>query len=232
MRLHYFQHVAFEDLGNIAPWAEKRGFAVAGTRFQKGESPPGPDAFDVLVVMGGPMNVYETERYLWLAAEKAAIGRAIEADKHVLGICLGAQLIADVLGAPVTRNAEPEIGWFPVTLTEHAAAGPLCAGLPNELPAFHWHGDTYALPGDATWLASSAACAHQAFALGRRVLALQFHLETTEAGVERLLRHCGGELREAPYVQTAESMRADSVRHLPAIHAHMERLLDNFFLRG
>jgi GMP synthase-like glutamine amidotransferase len=229
MRLHYLQHVAFEDLGNIAPFAEGRGFSVTATRFHENQTPPEPGAYDALVVMGGPMNVYETEHYPWLAVEKSAIRRAIEADKHVLGVCLGAQLIADVLGACVGRNTQPEIGWFPVRRTEHAKDHPFCGGLPVEFPAFHWHGDTFELPQGAVWIASSAACANQAFTVGRRVLALQFHLETTETGIDRLLRHCASELRPAPYVQTPESMRADTARFLPSIHAHMERLLDDFF---
>ena len=117
MQLHYLQHVPFETIAGIGDWATSRGHTVSGTQlFAEEFTHPGD--FDFLVVMGGPMNIYEEAEYPWLAEEKAFIASAVEAGKLVLGVCLGAQLVADVLGGPVTPGPQPEIGWYPVELTE------------------------------------------------------------------------------------------------------------------
>src|SRR5690606_14426699 len=127
--------------------------------------------------MGGPMNIYEQDIHPWLADEKRLIRAAIDAGKRVLGICLGAQLIADQLGGAVTANAEPELGWLPVQLSDSGRAFACFADFPAEFSAFHWHGDTYALPVDAQCLASTEGCAQQAFSWGNgRVVGRQFHL--------------------------------------------------------
>jgi GMP synthase-like glutamine amidotransferase len=208
MRIHWLQHADFEDLGCIGPWLEAQGHAVKGTRLYAGEAPPQPQAFDALIVMGGPMNIYEYEQHSWLRGEKALIRAAVDAGKRMLGVCLGAQLLADVLGGPVTRNRHSEIGWFPLRQTEAGLRSLWLAGLPPEFTGFHWHGDTYALPPGAECLASSAGCAQQAFALGERVLGLQFHLEVTRANAEEWFRH----ERPAPatYVQTPEYILAQT----------------------
>lgn len=209
MRVHWLQHADFEDLGCIGPWLAERGYAVSGTALYAGEPLPAVEAFDVLIVMGGPMNIYEHAEHPWLVAEKALIRAAIAAGRRVLGICLGAQLIADVLGGPVTRNAETEIGWFPLRLTAEGRAHPLLAGLPDVFTGFHWHGDTYALPLGALRLADSAACAQQAFAWdGSRVLGLQFHLEVTQANAREWFRH--ESVTPSAYVQAPEQILADT----------------------
>ncbi|GAC1629195.1 MAG: type 1 glutamine amidotransferase [Nevskia sp.] len=190
MRVHWLQHADFEGLGGLGPWLAAQGHALRGTRLQAGEPLPAPAEFDALVVMGGPMNIDEHAQHPWLPAEKALIRAAIAAGKRVLGICLGAQLVADVLGGPVTRNAETEIGWFPLRLTPEGRTHPLLAGLPQTFTGFHWHGDTYALPPGALRLADSAACAQQAFAWdGGRVLGLQFHPEVRARDAREWLRH-------------------------------------------
>ncbi len=186
MRIHWFQHVPFEDLGCIAPWLAAHGHEVSVTRSCSGETPPAPTVFDALIVMGGPMNVDEIDVHPWLQTEKSVIAAAIEQGKPVLGICLGAQLMAAALGAAVTRNAETEIGWFDVSLTPHGQAHPLFADFPECFNAFHWHGDTFAIPDGAQHLMHSEACAHQAFSLGARVIGLQFHLEVTAADARRM----------------------------------------------
>ncbi len=209
MRIHWLQHADFEDLGCIGPWLAAHGHAVSGTRLYAGERPPPAANFDALVVMGGPMNIYEHEKYPWLVPEKALIRAALDTGKRVLGICLGAQLLADVLGAPVTRNPESEIGWFPVDLSAAGRACALLADLPERFTAFHWHGDTFALPAGATPLAFSAACPQQAFAVdGGRVLGLQFHLEVTQANAQIWFEHERPE--PAPYVQTPEHILAQT----------------------
>jgi GMP synthase-like glutamine amidotransferase len=183
-----------------------QGHAVSGTRLYAGETPPPSTAFDALIVMGGPMNIYEYERHPWLRVEKELIRSAVDAGKRVLCICLGAQLLADVLGGPVTRNAESEIGWFPLNLTEAGRASALFADLPERFIGFHWHGDTYALPPGAECLASSEACAQQAFAFGTGVLGLQFHLEVTRENAEEWFRH--EQPQPARYVQSPEQILA------------------------
>ena len=206
MRVHWLQHANFEDLGCIAPWLAADGHSVSGTRLYAGETPPDSAAFDALIVMGGPMNIYEYDRYPWLRSEKRLIRAAVDAGKRVLGVCLGAQLLADVLGGPVTRNADSEIGWFPLSLTAAGRESALFADLPQSFTGFHWHGDTYALPPGAVCLATSEACAQQAFALGRQVLGLQFHLEVTRANAEEWFRH--ERPQPARYVQTPEHILA------------------------
>ena len=207
MRVHWLQHADFEDLGCIAPWLAARGDAVSHTRLYAGETLPGVDAFDLLIVMGGPMNIYEYAAHPWLKAEKALIRQAIAAGKRVLGICLGSQLIADVLGGPVTRNAHQEIGWFPVRMNAQARQSRLFAGFPEHFNAFHWHGDTFAMAPGARNLASSEACAHQAFDYDDRVAAIQFHLEVTAANARDWFAH--ERPQAAAYVQTPESILSD-----------------------
>ena len=183
LRAHVLEHARFEGPANLAVWLRARGAELSTTRLWAGEPVPGPEAFDWLLVMGGAMNADEEARYPWLADEKRAIERAIAARRHVLGICLGSQLIARVLGAKVTRNRYTEIGWFPIERTEAAQASAVGRALPARAEVFHWHGDTFELPQGAIQLARSAACEQQGFAYGDRVLALQFHPEMTEGAV-------------------------------------------------
>lgn len=226
MRVHWLQHADFEDLGCIGPWLTERGHAVRGTALYAGAALPAVEDFDVLIVMGGPMNIYEHAEHPWLAAEKALIRAAITAGRRVLGICLGAQLIADVLGGPVRRNADTEIGWFPLRLTPEGRAHPLFAGLPDVFTGFHWHGDTYALPPGAVRLAESAACAQQAYAFdGSRVLGLQFHLEVTQANAREWFRH--ESVTPAAFVQAPERILADEAAFI-ANNRWMLAVLERF----
>ncbi|MGH8455795.1 MAG: type 1 glutamine amidotransferase [Stenotrophobium sp.] len=205
MNIHWLQHADFEDLGCIAPWLAARGDDMSCTRLYAGEVPPNVADFDALIVMGGPMNIYEYEKYQWLKAEKQLIRAAIQSGKRVLGICLGSQLIADVLGGPVTRNAQPEIGWFDVSLNDAGRASPLLDEFPPCFFAFHWHGDTFAIPPGAELLGSSEACANQIYsACEGRVIATQFHLEVTAANARDWLAH--EQPAPARYVQTPEEM--------------------------
>lgn len=210
MRVHWLQHAAFEDLGCIAPWLAARGAAVSRTVLDAGQTLPAPDAFDWLIAMGGPMNIYEYARYPWLTQEKALIRAALAAGKRVLGICLGAQLLADVLGGQVARNPEAEIGWFEVSLTREGRASKIFGDFPDPFPAFHWHGDTFAIPPGYDCLMRSQACANQAYASrDGRVVGIQFHLEVTAANARVWFEH----ERPAParYVQTPEEI----LRELP-----------------
>lgn len=226
MRIHVFQHVAFEDPGTIRLWAEAKGHALSATRLDADESPPPPDAYDLLVVLGGPMNIHEEEAHPWLAAEKAAVRAAVDAGKGVLGICLGAQLLSHILGGEVTQNEHVEIGWQPVTLTPQGAAHPLFAGFPETFTAFHWHGDTFSIPAGAIHAASSPGCANQAFVLGDRVAGLQFHLETAPANLVSLVKHCASEIVPGPYVQGPKAMHNGRPAFAP-LKELMYRFLDS-----
>ena len=218
MRVCYLQHVTFEDLGGIEPWLRERGHEVLGCRVYAQERFPAMQEFDWLIVMGGPMGVHDDEGHPWLPRERRFIGRAIRDGKLVLGVCLGAQFLADALGARIRKNSEPEIGWFPVRATGEALHSATFSEAPAEFTALHWHAETFEVPEGARLLASSDATAHQAFEAGDgRVLALQFHLEATSAGVDALITECPGELVALPHVQSEEELRAGAVGFGPAL---------------
>lgn len=199
MKIHWLQHDPLETPGVILDWAKARGHETASTLLCAGEPLPALDSFDWLVVMGGPMNVYEEDIYPWLKPEKSFLGAAIGAGKTVIGICLGAQLIACVAGGLVSKNALPEIGWLPVRLTERALADPLFAGFAPEPVVLQWHGDTFSkLPAGASLLAESEACAHQAFVYKERVFGFQFHLETTDDLLRQFTAEFAGALVDSP----------------------------------
>jgi GMP synthase-like glutamine amidotransferase/predicted DCC family thiol-disulfide oxidoreductase YuxK len=210
LRLHVFQHVPFEGLGSLEPGFRAAGAAIAYTRFFAGEKPPAPDAFDMLVVLGGPMGVYDEEAFPWLLEEKRALRAALDAGRPVLGLCLGAQLLSEVLGGTVTKNKHREIGWWPVEKLPGLGAHPLARCFPDAFTTFHWHGDTFSLPPGATALFRSEGCENQGFAWGDRVVGLQFHPEVTpeaiEAWVQASVAEGGGDLKPGPYVQAAGAM--------------------------
>jgi GMP synthase-like glutamine amidotransferase len=214
-----FQHVAFEDIGSMREWLAVRDYEVRYTRFFAGETPPDLDSYNFLIVMGGPMSVLEEERYPWLAAEKRAVLATIASGKPVLGVCLGAQLMASALGADIRRNPVKEIGWFPVAAvpTEaHAFA------FPAEIPVFHWHGETFDMPAQAIRLAQSEHCRNQAFQFGAKAIGLQFHLETTPETVQIMVDNCGEELvAGVPTIQSAQEMLGCA----PAYHQGIANLL-------
>lgn len=205
MRISYLQHAPHVGPAAIADWAETRGFTLSGCHLYRDGQPPEPEAADALAVLGGPMGVHDEAAHPWLLAEKALLWRWVDAGKPVLGTCLGAQLIAQVLGAEVGPNRQPEIGWWPIRLQPGT---PLAALLPAELEAFHWHRDTFALPPGALPLATSAACANQGFVWGGRVLGLQPHLEMDMSTARAIIAHSGHTASAAPYVQSAAAILA------------------------
>jgi GMP synthase-like glutamine amidotransferase len=231
LRLHYLQHVPFEGLGSIGRWAAAARATLTVTRFFADPALPPQEAFDLLVIMGGPMGVGDTDRYPWLAGEKAFIRKAIACGKPVLGICLGAQLIADALGARVYPNATREIGWFEIQRHAAAADHALGACLPPRSKVFHWHGDTFDLPDGALPLARSAACRNQGYVLGDRVAALQFHLETTPQSLEALIANAPEDLKPGPYVQSPAAMRRETACCGPN-QAVMETILTRLAARA
>ncbi len=230
MHVHVFQHVVFEGLGQLADWARARTHRVTATRLFAGETPPPVPDYNLLVVMGGPMGANDERDYPWLTAEKRAIAQALAAGRRVVGVCLGAQLIAAVLGARVYPNAQKEIGWFPIEMTAAAQQSWLFADFPPRLDVFHWHGDTFDLPAGAQHIASSAACRHQAFVAAEgRAVALQFHLEMGPPEVAAIIANCGDELEAAvgaPWVQPAEEMQAHAVAACATVNALAAALFD------
>jgi GMP synthase (glutamine-hydrolysing) len=228
MKIQVLQHVLFEGPGHIENWVHSKNFQMTKTCLWKNEVMPGLDTFEWLVIMGGPMNVDEEEKYPWLADEKRLIRQSVEAGKVVLGICLGAQLIADTLGAKIYPNKQKEIGWFSIELTPESRNSRILQGLPELLTVFHWHGDTFDIPPGAVRLAGNNVCINQAFSYGRRVLGLQFHLESTPETVRLLTEHCHGDLLEGPTVQSIEEMQIqkDAFENL---QRHLFCVLDNLY---
>jgi GMP synthase-like glutamine amidotransferase len=230
MRVHWLQHAEHEGLGCIGPWLDARGFRCTHSALHQGEPLPPAHAFDWLIVMGGPMNIHEEARYPWLAAEKSLIRDACVMNKQVLGICLGAQLMAHVLGGEVTKNAYAEIGFFDVTLNQEDDRHGLFADFPRSFPAFHWHEDTFSYPPGATGLMSSQGCPRQAYVWGEgRGVGLQFHLEVREEDARQWLR-----LESPPparYVQPAAEILRDPARF--ALNCRlMVALLERMAKRG
>ena len=223
MRAYVLQHVPFEELGNIRHWLEQQQAEIHYCRLYADDPFPSVSDIDLLIVLGGPMSVNDESHYPWLKAEKAFLTEVIAADKPVVGICLGAQLIACTQGGRVYSNYTKEIGWFDI----HAlpVAGDVLA-LPATMNVFHWHGETFTLPPGAHHLARSAACNHQAFQLaGKAVIGLQFHLETTPESLRGMVQHCGEELQVSDTIQSAESLLASPPEAFVTVNQLMARLL-------
>ena len=222
LRVHWFQHVPFEGLGHIEPWLHRTGCKLSCTRFFESPALPDLDVVDFLVVMGGPMSVNDESVYPWLADEKQFIRRFLATGKPLLGICLGAQLIASALGARVYPNREKEIGWFPIEGLP--SRDNRAFRFPSSAEVFHWHGETFDLPSGVIHLARSRPCEHQAFQIGSAI-GLQFHLETTPDSARALIEHARHELVDGPFIQTEEKLLAAPSAKYQAIHQLMDGLL-------
>jgi len=228
-RLLVFQHVSFEILGTLHPLLKARGFRIRYANF--GRHPharPEVARYNGLVVLGGPMNVDDLEGYPHLATEVELIQQAIEQGIPVLGICLGAQLIAKALGARVHANGGREIGWYDVSWTSAAKDDPLFRDFGEVDKIFQWHGDVFELPAGAVHLATSQRCPHQAFRYGTNVYGLQFHLEVDERLIERWLSvpaHCV-ELNES-HIEPA-IIRHETTQYLSRAHAMSEQVFSRF----
>ena len=224
MNAHFLQHVPFEGLGSIETWLQRQGAVLGTTKFFLNENLPSIRGLDLVIAGPGPMSVNDEGKLPWLKAEKDFLREAIARGVPVLGICLGAQLIASSLGALVYPNRLKEIGWFPI----HAEKVPdHCFRFPAECNVFHWHGETFDLPKDAVRLVRSPACDNQGFQVGRNVIGLQFHLETTPRGAATLIENSRHEMTPGPYVQSEAEIRTAPVAYYAAVNSLMNDLLSH-----
>jgi len=218
MNIKVLQHANYEGPGEIEAWAQERGHTISVTHLWDGDALSARDSFDLLVVMGGEMNIYQDRDWPWLKPERAFIKATLAAGKPVVGICLGSQLISDALGGRVTQNPQIELGWQPVNFTPEARA--FLPDLPGQATVLHWHGDTYSLPEGAIRLASTAVCLEQGFVIPGKCLGLQFHLEVDPKLAVGFV-HSQGIWPEGPYVQLPE----DVIDHAESFHAANRRIL-------
>lgn len=222
MRVHVLQHVSFEGLGNIENWLQKQGAVISYTRFYETAEFPVVEQLDLIIALGGPMSVNDEAELLWLVPEKHFIAQAIDKGVALLGICLGAQLIASAMGKRVYPSPEKEIGWHPIHASSFSSS---TFNFPNTVDVLHWHGETFDLPDGAVNLAKSVVCMNQAFQLGQRVIGLQFHMEMTRESVENILFHCSADLTEGNFVQSENVIRAASDERYSTLEQLMAEVL-------
>lgn len=228
MRIQIFQHVPFEGSAAIRQWAARRGYPITKTHLYAQSKLAVLHDFDCLIVLGGPMGANDDNRYPWLTQEKRLIEAAIRAKKKVLGICLGAQLVARVLGADVRQNDYKEIGWFPLVFTDEALGSSPFKGFPQSLKVMHWHGDTFDLPSGCIHIASSQACLNQGFmSPDGNILGLQFHMEWDREMAEILIQNCADDLQDGPFVQHPAEILAPP-EQFKIMNEGLFRLLDAF----
>lgn len=199
-------HVPFEGPGIIEDWINSEGHLLHFTKFYEGNTLPDPQAVDLLIIMGGPMDVFDFHMYPWMEDEIGWIKDFIKSGKPVMGICLGAQMIATALGEEVYPGPHKEIGWHNLQYLPSLGEYKICSDLPITRKVFHWHGDTFHIPKGATRIASSQAFPNQGFIYGRHVVAFQFHLEVTPESIRELVDNCRDELVDGPYIQSEQEI--------------------------
>jgi GMP synthase (glutamine-hydrolysing) len=205
LRVHYLQHGPFEDPGVITTWAAQKGYNLTGTRVDLLRSLPDVHEFDVLILMGGPCSLRQPYVKEAFSKEFCLLQKTYELNKPVLGICLGAQLIAESLGAQTLMSPHTEVGVFPVVLLPASLMDSVFSLYPTEFDALHLHSDMFALPEGATLLASSEACPHQAFRVGDRIYGIQYHLEKTKKEMKEILELI--EIPKGTYVATIDELK-------------------------
>ena len=229
MRIHYFQHVPYETPANIFRWAEDRNIQIKGTHLYRGEPFPDFSSFDLLLIMGGPMGVYDEDRYPFLRKEKIFIENSITLSKKILGICLGAQLIAEVLGSKIYKCENKEIGWFPVYKTEESEKSRYFYDFPDKVEVFHWHGDTFDIPEGTRHIFYSEGCKNQAFeSEDGKIVGLQFHLEVDMKSVKKWIEEGENEIKEGgKFIQSPEEMVSDYKKFLE-LENYLYKFMDRF----
>jgi len=227
MNIHYFKHVPYEGLGCLDHWVKNPEHNTTATKFYEDYKLPFVEICELLIVMGGPMSVGDTSLYPWMTEEKKFVEKALHKGKKVLGICLGSQIIADVLGARVYKNTEKEIGWYDLHFYPDAIKHPLLNGIPESIKTFHWHGDTFDLPDQALLLGSSEATTHQGFLWNNQALALQFHMEMTNDTLPYMIDNNRYELvADKPYIQKESELIIPEL--LTQNNEHIFKMVNNF----
>jgi GMP synthase (glutamine-hydrolysing) len=228
MRALVLQHISVEGPGSLAPLLRARGWELETVALYAGDQLPAlPRTYQAIIVMGGPMGVYDEDAYPFLRAEHDFLQRAIAQGVPLLGICLGAELLAKALGARVYRNPRKEIGWYTVDLTSAGLADPLFAGVGSPVQVFEWHGDAFDLPVGATHLASSADCVHQVFRYRERVYGLLFHLELTPEIIRSWIEAFHDELAEVADQVSVAQIERDMVRYMEPYQQVRTRVFTN-----
>lgn len=208
-KIECFMHVPFEGPGFIADWIERQGHRLHYTKFHEGHELPDASGVDMLIIMGGPMDVFDYHVHSWMGDEIEWVKKFIQTGKPLLGICLGAQIIAAALGEEVYPGPHKEIGWHNLQFLPSLGDYKIFDALPVTRKVFHWHGDTFNIPAGATNIASSQAFPNQGFIYGQHVIALQFHLEVSPDSVRSLVDHCRDELVEGPHIQSEKEILSE-----------------------
>jgi GMP synthase (glutamine-hydrolysing) len=227
IKIHCLQHVPFETPAFLVSVAKDLGTEITITKLFNDDDFPTLDSFDILIVLGGPMNINDEDVYPWLKSEKDYIKKAINKDKKILGICLGAQLLASILGAKITTNRFKEIGWYPISLTTEAMAATIIKSIPATFTTFHWHGDTFEIPADSIRICSSQACVNQGFIYKEHVVGLQFHLEATHKSINDLLENCGTELINGKYIQNRDDLLCNTEKYVEQNNSILVQIFNN-----
>jgi GMP synthase (glutamine-hydrolysing) len=230
-RLLVFQHVAAEPLGTLDPLIRRRGHRIRFVNFERDpDAQPDIDRYRGLIVLGGPMNVEDQARRPHLRTELKAIERALAQDKPVLGICLGAQLLAHVLGAPIRKLDQPEIGWYELETTEHGREDEVLSPLQGGAPVFQWHSYGFELPSGARHLARTDGWAPQAFRAGDKAYGFQFHIEMDASLIERWLATPAyrAELAQSGLAHDEHGIRAATVTRIDRMQQQADAVFNRF----
>lgn len=228
MRIHLLEHDA-DDLSDtyLIRWAKQKGFEISQTYVCKNEKLPLLSSFDWLMVMGGSLSVYEENRFPWLLPEKQLIAEVLAQNKMILGICFGAQLMAEALGGTVSENSNKEIGWHEVVLTDEGQHSCLFKNVPGRFDTFHWHSDYFSMPPGCIRLAESVVTQNQAFAVkNKSAVGLQFHPEYTRGMVTYFSSVYGNQWGEGPFI-TPPGTVLEQTRQRPSAYRLMSVILDN-----
>lgn len=205
----------------------ENGHSLNGSDLSKKELLPEIDDFDLLISLGGPMGAYEEGRYLWIKQERSFIGEAIVAGKYMLGLGLGAQIICQSLRGEIHKNPYREIGFGEVRLNKEGRSFDLLANIPEKITALHWHKDVFEVPPNGHLLAKSKGCNYQSYRFHDRVMALQFHLETTPDDLAELIKKCRGDIVKGQYVQSPEELEKAS-KKCKNMNTLLGRILSNY----
>ncbi|MGI9264966.1 MAG: type 1 glutamine amidotransferase [Gammaproteobacteria bacterium] len=230
MRIHLFQHVEYNDRAFIPEWAAEQGHELIRVMVPQVSRLPDADDIDALIIAGGPMSVWDVRQHAWLSQEKELLSELLGQDKPVLGICLGAQMIAEHLGATVKPSKHLNIGWYPIVLNPLISTTWITDVLPGQFRSFFWHGDDFELPADAVPLATARSEASQGF-VWQRSIGLQFHLEATPEWARHLVTRDGDQLVSGPGVQSAETILSKPVELYRQNNVLMSSLLERWLRR-